>query len=384
MDFTSDLSSDVNGSRDSGSHHSSSSSFLGIARRSAKTIPSTVDKSSDIELNMLSASDRKQLKLEETREKLLLEREKLLKEVDTLNIELENTPEGINEELQHPEEIENGNMDEGEIDHNMAKTLVDLMSISSRKNKFANIDEGIQQTSNRIDGNSKMQDELASKYDTLPLLNMNLRLRYLRQYLYPHMKMDIMERVNEQSNKKITVSIRFLRNVKHVIKIKFVMQYDSSEETLQSFEISQLTPPTLNLNMRSFLKKHSNNPTIILFCLSEYDRLLWKRQELFDGIAEKFKSWIEESFFKNKANYMDIEREMILKNTNQNANIIRLIVKVEIPEGSVIPRSKVNLEMYAGGSLITTPDVNKMLFELMKEYGLKASLQHLIRGALFP
>ncbi|CAB4254127.1 similar to Saccharomyces cerevisiae YPL018W CTF19 Outer kinetochore protein, required for accurate mitotic chromosome segregation [Maudiozyma barnettii] len=383
MDFTSDLSSDVNVSRNDGGHHSSSSSFLGIANRTTKTLPTTTDKSSDLELNMLSASDRKQLKLEDTREKLLLEREKLLKEVDELNIELQNTPEGNGTELPQPEELETEDTND-EIDHNMAKTLMDLMSISSRNNRFPNIDDRNQLPSNKIDGNSSMQDELASKYDTLPLLNMNVRLRYLRQYLYPHMKMDIVERVNEKSNKKITVTIRFLRNVKHIVKITFIMLYDSSEQTLQSFEISKFTPSTLNLNMRSFIKKHSDNPTAILFCLSEYDRLLWKRQELFSGIVGKFRSWIQDSFFENQSNYMDIEREIVLNNANQNNNLIRLTIKIEIPEGSVIPRSKINLEIFADGTLVTKPDVNQMLFELMKEYGLNASLKHLIRGALFP
>lgn len=384
MDFTSDLSSDVNVSQ---GHNSSSSSFLGVTTRHKRVSPNASNNdnaSSDIEgMNMLSAKDRKQLKLEEIRESLQKERESLLEQVDSLTIELENTHEPEFTPEPFPEE------NEDEIDANMAKTLVDLLTLSSRNNRFSSVDTNDylpDQKRSKIDGNSGMQDELKSKYDTLPLLNMNLRLRYLKQFLYPHMKMTVREvssRDKSDTYKEVMVSVSFERNAQYPIRLKFKVHYDTEDETLQKFEIVELLPSLVHLNVIS--KDATTNPTSFLFALNEYDRLLYKRQSLFDEITSKYKVWIDPEFVNtSNAKYADTERTMIIKNKRPNNVQLQITIRVGFLENQVVPGTNISLGLSCNGSNVQDPDINDLFYGLMKEYGLTMSLRQLIQTTLFP
>lgn len=384
MDFTSDLSSDVNVSQN---HNSSSSSFLGVTTRRKKISPNesqNSDDSSDIEgMNMLSAKDKKQLKLEEIRESLQKERESLLKQVDILNIELENTHESEFTPEPFPEE------NEDEIDDNMAKTLVDLLTLSSRNNRFSTQDMNDYlppQKRSRIDGNSGMQDELMSKYDTLPLLNMNLRLRYLKQFLYPHMKMTVRESSSRGKNdtfKEVIVSVSFERNTHYPIRLKFKVHYDTKDETLQKFEIIELLPSLVHLNVKS--KDSTTNPTSFLFALNEYDRLLYKRQSLFDDIINKYKVWIDSQFINTiNSKYADTDRTMIIQNKRPNNVQLQITIRVGFLENQIVPGTNILLTLSCNGAVVQEPDINDLFYGLMKEYGISMSLRQLIQTTLFP
>ncbi|KAG0668210.1 hypothetical protein C6P45_004911 [Maudiozyma exigua] len=389
MDFTSDLSSDINGSQN---HNSSSSSFLGVTTR-RKGISPTVsnngdnDTSSDIEgMNMLSAKDKKQLKLEELRESLQRQRESLLKEVDTLTSELENTVEPKFTPEPFPEE------NDEKIDDNMARTLVDLLTLSSRNNRFSGMDTDDYlpaKKRSKIDGNSGMQQELMSKYDTLPLLNMNLRLRYLKQFLYPHMRMSIREMSDRDhdkndTTKEVMVSASFERNTHYPIRLKFKVHYDTNDETLKRFEVLELLPSMVHLNVKA--QEAATSPTNFLFALNEYDRLLHKRQSLFDDVINQYKVWIDPEFINtSNAKYAESDRTMIIRNKRPNNVQLQITIRVGfLDDQAIVPRTTISLRLLCNGNEVQEPDINGLFYGLMKEYGLAMSLRQLIQTTLFP
>lgn len=372
MDFTSDLSSDISGLRVQKNEEGSTSSSLGT-NANESIITKKADLSSDIDTLFLSKDDKRRLKLEESKEKLLAERERLMKQVDDLKIELDNTP--LNSKTFEPEE-------DNKIDENIAKTLVDLMTFSSRSHFISDGEE--KPINERIDGTSDLQDELTSKYDTLPLLNMNLRLRYLKEYLYPFIKLETKEKKDVNVNKEIEVTSSLRRNKKCPITAKFQVNYDTKDEKLVLFDLVELSPSRVRLNMREFIERHKRNPTMILFCLNEYDRVLWKREELLRDITEKYKSWIVSSSIENTVSYTDIERVIIIKNFKQHNNELHISVKITINKNTIIPQTKINLNLYRNGIQILKPDINSILNGLMKEYGLQMSILQIIQTVLFP
>ena len=382
MDFTSDIGSD-NGTGHS-KHRlldsSSSSSVLGDREVApAGPLEPVSQGSSDPGMEMLSKDDRRQLKLQDTKERLLAERQRLLQEVERLKDELAQTPNAQEQtSASDEEESEAGQSDD--IDGNAARTLVDLMALASKKSMF---DSGAQTadepTPSLIDGNSGLQTELTSKYDTLPLLNIDLRLRYISQMTYPYVSIAITKDTTVQdSQRSISADVTFNRNAAAPICLTFNTEYNTSDETLQRFTVSDISPAGLNLTLRSFLQRHSGNPTAVLFCLSEYDRLLWARENLLNSLRSKYGSW--EQAPQVPDHYTDVERRLVLR--SKAAHTLAVTVQVAVPPQESIPRTAISMTL--DNTPEATPDINTVFYGLVREYGVVAAALHVTQTVLFP
>lgn len=322
---------------------------------------------------MLSKEDRRQLKLQDTKERLLTERQKLLKEVELLKDELARTPDAREQTPVSDHEEESG---EQELDGNAARTLVDLMALASKKSMFESDEEEAQPV--RLDGNSGLQEELSSKYDTLPLLNIDLRLRYITQMTYPHASVSVNSSDDSGAQRTVSVSVLFNRNKESPIRLTFLAKYNTSDETLQEFSVSDIMPAGLNLTLRSFLQRHKGSPTAILFCLNEYDRLLHAREELLKTLQSKYGSW--EIAPGNTSHYTDVERRLVLRSTGSHT--LAIAVGVSVPAQESIPRTTISMHLDRVSR--DTPDINSIFYGLVREYGVLGAAMHVTQSVLFP
>lgn len=205
---------------------------------------------------ILTENEKKRLELQELKETLLKERDALWDEEVRLRRELDKLerdrfmqgftssessdfesdidneagtepPDKNNDEnIVSNDPTNTNNITNDKIDANAARIFLDLMLLSSKKQQAVEPNP----KPIHLDGGSSLQEEISVKYDTLPLLNMDLRLKYLQKYLYPHVEIRINSLADEDNNSNYKddddeynyeVTIKFKRNPKLPFQIKF-------------------------------------------------------------------------------------------------------------------------------------------------------------------
>ena len=403
---------------------------------------------------LLGKEERERLELEEEKGKLLRERNLLLRHVDNLKKELrgENTiGAGITGQLKpgwkpgskpdvdtsfsmHLE----GNEEEKEeepaiVDDNAADTLVDLLTIfpNSGKKKNTHIfNEDNSESQSLPTDLSELHTELSSRGESLPLLNMQLRLRYLGKYLYPNMKIHVHELKGGDTRggtSTYITSVTFNR-LKNKLSFKFrttfeVPAADNGNATttnnnnnnnnthnqnnqghgnLVDFSILDVSPKRFTRTVNRFIRRYPHNPTTLLFCLAEYERLIYLRDEIIWKLYSKYKNWIDGA---NLGHYTDICRRIRFQKHDIISNRMLLIsFQVSLVDGSddnnannnsgsgespvavrvAVPSTEIYMTFLQDGQKVTDPDIDAIFSKLFKEYGLQQALVKIIETVLFP
>ena len=160
MDFTSDTTN----SQDRSSSHLNLEEAVGPPKDRKNA---NIDDDEKQQLSLLDDEELRALKLQEEKEALLTRRNTLLQEIQSYQNIL--TKESADKKPKNGDVLQN----------DITQNFLDLISISSSNSNFVMNDRKQVQS---INGLTNLQKELITKYDTLPLLNMNLRLSYLRDH----------------------------------------------------------------------------------------------------------------------------------------------------------------------------------------------------------
>lgn len=297
--------------------------------------------------------------------------------------------------------------DNNNIDPNAARVFLDLMLLSSKKQQA--VEPGPKPI--HIDGTSTLQDEINVKYDTLPLLNMELRLKYLQKYLYPHVEIHInnlTEEDNGNNNNRYNddngngkynyeVTIKFKRNPKSPFQIKFHINYDpkdGSNGQLKRFRILDISKRVrlfferiLYLNGQLLVE---NPVTLIFFCL-EFDRLTCQCDSLITQIRNKFQNRLRYS-----QDIGDPELKIIKLKELKEPSEKEFIIKLEIHTQKLVtdfkgkrslmllyPQLKITLALLHEEKEIKDPDINNIFEQLLPDYDINTALIELMSSLMF-
>ena len=393
---------------------------------------------------LLGKEERERLELEEEKGRLLRERNSLLLVVDTLRKELgsENTigtgalgqlkpgwkPEskpsvgtsfGIH--LEGSEEEDEPDI----VDDNAADTLVDLMTIfpNGGRKKNTHIFSKDNPESQSLPTNlSELHAELVSRGESLPLLNMRLRLRYLEKYLYPNMKVYVHELKGSdtRSGTRTHITSVTFNRPKNKLSFKFRTTFETStgdnsnatdnnnntnnqnnqgHSNLVDFSILDVSPKRFTRTVNRFIRRYPHNPTTLLFCLAEYERLIYLRDELIQKLYLEYKNWIDGT---NLGHYTDICRRVrFQKHDIISSRVLLISFKVTLEDdgdgtnnggssgnpvtaGVAVPSTEIYMTFLQDGKRVTDPDIDDIFAKLFKEYGLQQALTKIIQTVLFP
>ncbi|CCH60764.1 hypothetical protein TBLA_0D02610 [Henningerozyma blattae CBS 6284] len=227
----------------------------------------------------------------------------------------------------------------------------------------------------KIDGNSNIEDELLSKLDTLPILNKDLRLKYL-QRAYPFVDIKILDTSINDSKLQFEISFKN-KHTNNSVQFEMI----SEQNKITSFKVINSD------NFSSCNLKNISSPNILLN-LIELDRLEFKRHKFFQRLSNKISQ-------KNQ----NINIEIIENNSCLKLN--RLIFR-NFPNENI----KLDLYIYWNIQLDTTTneintdwfiklnkndqllknkiDLNVIWRKLIKEYGIEVGTEELIKICLFP
>lgn len=374
-----------------------------------RTPSSDISRGSSASSELLTEDEKKRLYLQEVKENLLKEREALWDEEVSLRRELdklerERFMQGVSSDSSGFEsEFEedalnnnNNNDDEGynieEADTNAAKIFLDLMLLSSKKQQM--IDPGPRAI--QIDGASSLQKELSVKYDTLPLLNMKLRLRYLQKYLYPFVNLRV-NNLDEENDGRYEVTAKFKRNTKYPFHIKFRIDYgtkDDSNGQLNQFKILEISRRVRLCFERIFYDEGTlliqNAVTLLFFCL-EFDRLTSTCDKLIAQIKDKF-----EKRLRYTQDVSDPELKTVtlqqLKQPSERDFIVQFEIVTDRSDTEfngkkmlmlLNPQLKIHLTLRHEGKEIRDPDINNIFQQLLPDYELHTALIDLISNMMF-
>lgn len=389
MDFTSDIVPP------------SSEKHLPLSDRSRGSSVSSVSS------ELLTEDEKKRLYLQEVKENLLKERESLWDEEVSLRRELDKLErdrfmQGLSSdssdfesEIEEEEALNNNSEEEynvEEADTNAAKIFLDLMLLSSKKQQM--VDPGPKPV--HINGTSSLQKELSVKYDTLPLLNMKLRLRYLQKYLYPFVNLRV-NNLDEENDGRYEVTAKFKRNAKHPFHIKFRIDYstkDDSNGQLEQFKILEISRRVRLCFERIFYDNGTlliqNAVTLLFFCL-EFDRLTYTCDKLIAQIRDKF-----EKRLRYTEDISDPELKSItlqqLKQPSERDFIIKFEIVTDRSDTDfngkkmlmlLNPQLKIHLTLRHEGNEIRDPDINNIFQQLLADYELHTALIDLASDIMF-
>ncbi|CCK72662.1 Ctf19p KNAG_0L00390 [Huiozyma naganishii CBS 8797] len=353
MDFTSDISGGVSSPRAVGGpgiqlHPKGSGSDGSDSRNSS----------------LLGESDRKRLALMDKREQLLAQRDAMLRDLDTLKQELRRPVAA------GPRETASA-MPRRQADENAAKMLIDLMLLS-RSDSGGPADQTTAESRVRVDGGSGLQEELLLKYDTLPVLNMRLRLKYLTKVLYPYLTLHVVE-LDAQT---VSLECVFKRNAASPLQLLLELQYSSRQEVLRSLRVKHVSPGH-HLALQPLLDGCTQNVSVLLFTCNEYNRLVYERDQLRVALRNKFQARLhyDESHLSGSITLRDLR--------NERALLVEMpIVFDQQYCGFLYPRMQIRLQLTRGQAAVDDVDINGILYRLMEEYGVQDALVDLITYAM--
>ena len=356
MDFTSDSALSV-----------TSNSSLGAGHLTEGQL-SSEDK---INESFLNVEDSKKLQLVDLKAELLAKRNDLLQEIDSYK-------DQISAAEKAPATRKNM------LDENANNLLLDLLVASTMDRDEGNYKHDIN-TENpikHIDGRSAVQQELLSKYDTLPLINLDLRLRYLREYLYSNIELQVLSSELESIDvTSTTLKVDFI-NSKLTIQLK--LSYDRILATLVDFQVLSVSN-NYKLKLKPLLVSCENNPNLLLFCCNELDRLVAKRLFMLRDVQDTYKSQLKISrLFNSDESLLLVSR---VPQDDRTLRIIRLRIDFNIyfnrDSKFPLPSSQISAKLWKDDRLILNED-NSILKGLINEYGVLSGLKEFSRSCLFP
>lgn len=372
---------------------------------------SDISRDSSPSSELLTENEKKRLQLQEMKENLLKEREALWDEEVSLRRELDSLErerfmQGLSSDSsdfdsdEEEEEVApniNDNDDDivesnEEMDDNAAKIFLDLMLLSSMKQLTVEP----RPKPIHITGTSSLQEELSVKYDTLPLLNMKLRLRYLQKYLYPFVNLRI-HNLDEEDDNRYEVIAKFKRSSKLPFQIKFKIDYDTKEDSngqLNQFKILEISR-RVRLCFERILYDNGTllieNPVTLLFFCLEFDRLTHTCDTLITLIRNKFQNRLRYT-----EDIEDLELKHIkfqeLKQPSEKEFIIKFEIVTDKSETHfnsqkmvmlLNPQLKIDLTLRHKGKEIKDPDINTIFEQLLPDYELDTALIDLISNIMF-
>lgn len=298
----------------------------------------------------LNDNDLRLIHLQEQKDSLLSKRNSLLQEIDTYSIQLK-SPTSV---LPHED-----------ADVDVDSLLMDLIQqlSSSRDDPTAQRAQVI-----AIDGNSDVQTELKSKYDTLPLLNMDLRLKYLSSCLYPHV---ILQTTISDDVTIMHATYNRIANSSFTIHIR--LRY--RENILLQCQLEYITN-SVKWNLKPLTACH--NPTSILLGCYEFDKIRSKRLAIFEAIMEALSPYTSVSV-NTATSSLTLQRQGLhLK--------LQISFIIDFGDGSMnylmFPNSVVTSQLFKSGKLVTDPVTNGIQNSLIEEYGISKGLIELCKACL--
>ncbi|AET41134.1 Ctf19p Ecym_7296 [Eremothecium cymbalariae DBVPG len=215
----------------------------------------------------------------------------------------------------------------------------------------------------KIDGKSSLEDELASKYDALPLLNQQLRLDTLRRSC-PYM---MVEEVNLPYTR-----ISYELGPNNSFTLEYELHVDTSTGQLQSLKNIRL-PPNIRSKTHTLVEYAESTMNIgyLLFGLSEFSRLCNLRKEVLANMGQAVTGAI-----------LNI---LIVEQTEETIVFEKLFWKFKI-EYSVhfdkdmlpLPYSVVLVTLFKNSA--KTRDVQPIADALIQEYGVVEGIVQFIKS----
>ncbi|CCE62700.1 hypothetical protein TPHA_0D00560 [Tetrapisispora phaffii CBS 4417] len=323
---------------------------------------------SDIDNELvLDEEQKKVLELEELKEQLLLKRRNLVSQIDGLKAT-------VNAEKKK-KLIQGRN-----LDSNSNELLLSLMLTSNRFN--TSIGDERKDPIQKIDGLSSIQKELLHKFDTLPLLNVDLRLKYLEDYLFTNVDVQVIS--NELANDDIVHSTIVFFFKLSDLSITLTLKYDQVLGILEEFEIVSISD-NYALNIMPIVKSCTNNPNLFLFFCFEYDKLIGKRNTIMNEVLTAIKNRLM------KYEMLNDNETLVLYNQVLQDDGELAIIKLELnyliafndtDSNFRLPSTKIEQSLWKDDQLITNN--NDIMNSLMKEYGVFEGLKEYCKSCLFP
>ncbi|GAV54838.1 hypothetical protein ZYGR_0AS01610 [Zygosaccharomyces rouxii] len=195
------------------------------------------------------------------------------------------------------------------------------------------------------DGSTAVQEELRHKHDCLPLLNMDLRLSYLRE-TYPYASLVLVDSSN--------LHVEFTRRPNDYFQLDLQLPQG---------------PAVLSTNVRWPLRKLEgcSNPTAILQGCYEFDRLRCKR----DGIFQQIWSSLQAKGVSHRISGS-------LLSLWRNDLLLQLRLEIEIKD--LFPQTHLQARLFKNEKPLSSPDVQRILQGLMQEYGVVRGVLELCRS----
>ena len=238
----------------------------------------------------------------------------------------------------------------------------------------------------RINGLTNLQMELVTKYDTLPLLNMNLRLSYLRDHTYPHLQVSVQsrDRVHNDGIEVLVVNYKFCRNTMNPFEIQFKMFYKFEDSTLLKWEILRIST---NVRLKAKQLLATRNFQKCLLSLYEFDKIKSKKTGIFQNLINLLKRKTR-CYLMNNSDSLIVERvirEGRLTTIKLQINfIITMPGERGKPRNCFLPMSKISIALWKGGERFNQIDLDEICYGLIKEYGVKTGLKEICNVCLFP
>ncbi|CAR28427.1 ZYRO0F03718p [Zygosaccharomyces rouxii] len=272
------------------------------------------DAASSSSSSELNPEHERLLRLQDVKDSLLAKRNALVKEMETL------------QSKEPPVEFKR-------------TALLDLAELVPTSGKEIKSSVGFQ------DGSTAVPDELRYKHDCLPLLNMDLRLSYLRD-TYPYASLMLIDSSN--------LHVEFTRRPNDYFQLDLQLPQG---------------PALLSTNVRWPLRKLENcsNPTAILQGCYEFDRLRCRRDEIFQQI------W---SSLQSKGVFHRISGSLL--SLSRNDLLLQLRLEIEIKD--LFPQTHLNVRLFKNEIPLSSPDVQDILQGLMQEYGVMRGVLELCKS----
>lgn len=350
--------------------------------------------SSDSETNdLLDPQEQELLRLQDLKEELLNQRVNKFVELENLQKQLQNTVP-----LRSKQGIDGGSLeDRNRIDQNANNLLVDLIVMSSQNRA------SIQDKDIHLDGMNNVNDELKWKYDTLPIMNMNLRLKHLTELTYPDTEISI-ERLDndtkqgDQGSIKNNILIHYtfqkFRSNPLTITVsgEIIKDMETQDEQLTSLQFYDVCN-WFKLILRSIIPQNFINsfPHAILFFCHEFDRLQFERHELIRFVTNKYGKRL-------KLVEQSSDAQMQILQLNSLKDIDSLNLQIEFSIGNFnngsgsnnnntqninyyYPQLMIQLKLYQYEQEVS--GINDVFIKLINLYGVKTSIQQLIDQIMF-
>lgn len=336
--------------------------------------------SSDIDMESpghsgVPAEELRRLELEEQKEKLLKQRNLLLKQVDT-------TEKEVNELRKSRVTVDGNAMD----------TLIDVLSLSRRRKEeeeAKRLSSRVPSSTAKLNGWSSVQEELNNKYDSLPLLNMDLRLKYLWQ-LYKGVDVRLLDGTTykgqtapgrDPTEVVINAQFRFGRFEANPFEVLVCIKYDEVDQTLKEFVIKDVSK---EVAMQLQPLNAVRNPSFFFTACFEFDKIRQRRFEILNGLASKYRKRVSRCELPRSGEYALFETLDVMKDRKVSLRIdFHIVFETKKLGYSPYPSSRITCDIRKNNHRVLANEIDIIASGLVREYGVQRGLEELLNVCLF-